>query len=176
MRFFKVAPAIVGIALLAAALSPRVSADDYDHMTTVTFSGPVEIPPVYITGMRVLPAGTYVFKLVNSSNDRHIVQRSTLRRTPAPLAGDDLIGIRLAGDRPDQDRLQQAVLANRGRQFVQQSLIEMAARLEAAGAQIRDRQGRPAGGRWGLGGGRRLGRRNTIGRLGLAKKMRQAAP
>ena len=24
--------------------------------------------------MRVLPAGTYVFKLVNSSNDRHIVQ------------------------------------------------------------------------------------------------------
>ena len=43
-------------------------------MTTVTFSGPVEIPPVYITGMRVLPAGTYVFKLVNSSNDRHIVQ------------------------------------------------------------------------------------------------------
>jgi len=56
------------------AFSPRVNADDYDHMTTVTFSAPVEIPPVYITGMRILPAGTYVFKLVNSSNDRHIVQ------------------------------------------------------------------------------------------------------
>jgi hypothetical protein len=74
MGFLKAAPAVIGVALLAAALSPRVNADDYDHMTTVTFSGPVEIPPVYITGMRVLPAGTYVFKLVNSSNDRHIVQ------------------------------------------------------------------------------------------------------
>jgi hypothetical protein len=74
MRFFKAAPALLGIALLAAAFAPRVAADDYDHLTTVTFSGPVEIPPVYVTGMRVLPAGTYVFKLVNSSNDRHIVQ------------------------------------------------------------------------------------------------------
>jgi len=35
---------------------------------------PVEIPPVYVTGMRVLPAGTYVFKLLNSSSNRHIVQ------------------------------------------------------------------------------------------------------
>jgi len=74
MTFFKVAPAVLGVALLAAAFSPRVTADDYDHMTTVTFSGPVEIPPVHITGMKILPAGTYVFKLVNSSNDRHIVQ------------------------------------------------------------------------------------------------------
>src|SRR5580704_8752707 len=74
MRFTKAVPAVLGIALLAAALAPRVTADSYDHMTTVTFSGPVEIPPVYITGMKVLPAETYVFKLVNSSNDRHIVQ------------------------------------------------------------------------------------------------------
>jgi hypothetical protein len=74
MRLFKAVPAVIGIALLAAAFSPRVIADDYDHMTTITFSGPVEIPPVYVTGMKVLPAGTYVFKLVNSSNDRHIVQ------------------------------------------------------------------------------------------------------
>jgi len=54
--------------------SPSAKADDYDKKTIVTFSGPVEIPPVYITGMRVLPAGTYVFKLVNSSSNRHIVQ------------------------------------------------------------------------------------------------------
>lgn len=73
MRFLKAAP-IALAALLAVAFSPRVTADSYDHMTTVTFSGPVEIPPVYITGMRILPAGTYVFKLVNSSSDRHIVQ------------------------------------------------------------------------------------------------------
>ncbi len=74
MRFFKAAPAVLGMAFLGVALTPRVQADSYDHMTTITFSAPVEIPPVYITGMKVLPAGTYVFKLVNSSNDRHIVQ------------------------------------------------------------------------------------------------------
>ena len=74
MTFFKAVPAVFGMAFLGAAFSPSVKADNYDHMTTVTFSEPVEIPPVYVTGMRILPAGTYVFKLVNSSNDRHIVQ------------------------------------------------------------------------------------------------------
>ena len=74
MTFFKAAPAVLGMAFLGAAFSPSLKADDYDHMTIITFSAPVEIPPVHISGMKVLPAGTYVFKLVNSSNDRHIVQ------------------------------------------------------------------------------------------------------
>src|SRR5579864_5349141 len=74
MTFFRAAPAVLGIAILGAAFSPSAKADDYDKKTTVTFSGPVEIPPVHITGMRVLPAGTYVFKLLNSSSNRHIVQ------------------------------------------------------------------------------------------------------
>jgi len=74
MTLFRAAPAALGMALLGAALSPSLKADDYDKKTTMTFSGPVEIPPVYITGMRILPAGTYVFKLVNSSSNRHIVQ------------------------------------------------------------------------------------------------------
>ena len=74
MKFFKVAPAVLSMAFLGAAFSPIAKADDHDKKTTVTFSGPVEIPPVYITGMRVLPAGTYVFKLVESSSNRHIVQ------------------------------------------------------------------------------------------------------
>jgi len=51
--------------LLVAALP--VAADQWDKKTTVTFSQPFEIP-----GM-ALPAGTYVFKLLNSSSDRHIV-------------------------------------------------------------------------------------------------------
>jgi hypothetical protein len=74
MNFFKVAPAVLSMAFLGAAFSPIAKADEHDKKTTVTFSGPVEIPPVYITGMRVLPAGTYVFKLVESSSNRHIVQ------------------------------------------------------------------------------------------------------
>jgi hypothetical protein len=74
MTFLRAAPTVFCMALLGAMFSPGAKADDYDKKTTVTFSGPVEIPPVYITGMRVLPAGTYVFKLVNSSSNRHIVQ------------------------------------------------------------------------------------------------------
>jgi hypothetical protein len=74
VTFCKVAPAVFGAALLAAAFSSSAKADEYNQKTIVTFSEPVEIPPVYITGMRVLPAGTYVFKLVNSSSNRHIVQ------------------------------------------------------------------------------------------------------
>jgi hypothetical protein len=74
MRFLKAAPAVFGLAILGAAFSPNAKADDFDKTTTVTFSAPVEIPPVYVTGMKVLPAGTYVFKLVNSYSDRHIVQ------------------------------------------------------------------------------------------------------
>ena len=74
MKVFRAVPAVVCAALLGLWLSPGVKADDYDKKTTVTFSGPVEIPPVHIKGMRILPAGTYVFKLLNSSSNRHIVQ------------------------------------------------------------------------------------------------------
>jgi hypothetical protein len=37
----------------------------------VTFNAPVEVPGV---GAQTLPAGTYVFKILDSSSDRHIVQ------------------------------------------------------------------------------------------------------
>jgi hypothetical protein len=37
----------------------------------VTFDAPVEVPGV---GAQTLPAGTYVFKLLDSPSDRHIVQ------------------------------------------------------------------------------------------------------
>jgi hypothetical protein len=74
MTFFKTASTVFCMGLVGAMFSPSAKADDYDKKTVVTFSGPVEIPPVHITGMRILPAGTYVFKLVNSSSNRHIVQ------------------------------------------------------------------------------------------------------
>src|SRR5665213_2481816 len=74
MKSFKAVPIVCCIAVLGAIFSPSAKADDYNKKTTVTFSGPVEIPPVHIKGMRILPAGTYVFKLMNSSSNRHIVQ------------------------------------------------------------------------------------------------------
>jgi hypothetical protein len=40
----------------------------------ITFSAPVEIPGVHLAGWGVLPAGTYVFKILDSLPDRHIVQ------------------------------------------------------------------------------------------------------
>jgi hypothetical protein len=74
MTFLRALPAVLGMAFLGATFSSSAKASDYDKKTTITFSGPVEIPPVYITGMRILPAGTYVFKLLNSDSNRHIVQ------------------------------------------------------------------------------------------------------
>jgi len=74
MTFLRAAPAVLCMALLGTAFSPNAKADEHDKKTTFTFSMPVEIPGVHIQGYGVLPPGTYVFKLVNSSSDRHIVQ------------------------------------------------------------------------------------------------------
>jgi hypothetical protein len=65
---------VCGVALVSVVLAPAARADDYNEKTVVTFSGPVEIPGVHLKGWGVLPAGTYVFKLVDSQSDRHIVQ------------------------------------------------------------------------------------------------------
>src|SRR5262249_52983655 len=48
--------------------SASVKADAWNKKTILTFSQPVEVPGV------VLPAGTYVFRLLDSASDRHIVQ------------------------------------------------------------------------------------------------------
>ena len=53
---------------LLGVLSPQARADVWNQRTTFTFSGPVEVPG------KVLPAGTYVFKLLDSPSDRNIVQ------------------------------------------------------------------------------------------------------
>ena len=62
------------LALTGAVLSPAAKADERNRKTVLTFSGPVEIPGVHLKGWGVLPAGTYVFKILDSQSDRHIVQ------------------------------------------------------------------------------------------------------
>lgn len=74
MKFLRAAPTVFCLALLGAAFSPSAKADAWDRKTVITFSGPVEIPGVHLIGWKTLPAGTYVFKIVNSQSDRHIVQ------------------------------------------------------------------------------------------------------
>jgi LPXTG-motif cell wall-anchored protein len=61
------------LSLVALTFLPNAKADEWNKKTTVTFSEPVEVPGV---GAQTLPAGTYVFKLVDSAADRNIVQIS----------------------------------------------------------------------------------------------------
>ena len=60
--------ALVAALLLLLSLSPGAKADDWNKKTVVTFDQDVDIPGW------VLPAGTYVFKLLNTSSNRFIVQ------------------------------------------------------------------------------------------------------
>jgi len=53
---------------VSAIILPAAKADEYNRKTVITISNPVEVPGV------VLPAGTYVMRLFNSSSNRHIVQ------------------------------------------------------------------------------------------------------
>src|ERR1039457_600556 len=56
------------VALAGAALAPRLNADEWNKKTTITITEPVRLPTT------VLEPGTYVFKLLDSPSDRHIVQ------------------------------------------------------------------------------------------------------
>jgi hypothetical protein len=59
------------ISVVCMMASGAASAQNWDKTTRVTFNVPVEIPGI---GAQVLPAGTYVFRLLDSLSDRHIVQ------------------------------------------------------------------------------------------------------
>src|SRR5690349_1449734 len=74
MKLLRVVTPVFCMALMGTAFSPSANADDWNRKTEITFSGPVEIPGVHLTGWGVLPAGTYVFKILDSQSDRHIVQ------------------------------------------------------------------------------------------------------
>lgn len=71
MKQFRVFAIAVCLLAVGVFLLPSATADDWNRKTTVTFSAPVEVPGV---GAQVLPAGTYVFKILDSLSDRHIVQ------------------------------------------------------------------------------------------------------
>jgi pyruvate/2-oxoglutarate dehydrogenase complex dihydrolipoamide acyltransferase (E2) component len=64
------------LTVLCVVVAPKAKADEWNHKTTVTFSESFEVPGV---GQHILPAGTYVFKLLDSPSDRHIVQIFNVR-------------------------------------------------------------------------------------------------
>jgi hypothetical protein len=71
MKLLKTLAAVICLVALCAFAAPAALADDHNKETVVTFSAPVEVPGV---NAQVLPAGTYVFVLVDSITNRHIVR------------------------------------------------------------------------------------------------------
>ena len=68
MKHFSIARA-AAFGVLAIMSFPAASvADDYDKKTIITITEPLEVPGI------VLQPGKYVFKLLNSSSNRHIVE------------------------------------------------------------------------------------------------------
>jgi hypothetical protein len=59
---------VISLLLIGVLLAPNACADEWDKRTIFTFSEPVQVSGV------VLPAGTYVFKLMDIQGDRNLVQ------------------------------------------------------------------------------------------------------
>jgi len=74
MKIFKGMTTVCCLAVIGAVCTPGARADEWNRKSVITFSAPVEIPGVHLAGWGVLPAGTYVFKILDSQSDRHIVQ------------------------------------------------------------------------------------------------------
>jgi hypothetical protein len=66
------------LTLLCVLAAPKANADDFNRKTVITFSEPFEVPGA---GAQILPAGTYIFKVMDSPSDRHIVQISNQDET-----------------------------------------------------------------------------------------------
>ncbi len=68
MKSWKVLTTVVCLPLAWAALQSTARAGEWTQSTIFTFSEPVEVPG------RVLPAGSYLFKLMDSPSNRNIVE------------------------------------------------------------------------------------------------------
>jgi hypothetical protein len=68
MKIVKALLCLLTVTLFAAILLPSARADQWNKKTIVTFSEAVEVPG------KILPAGTYTFRLLDSPADRHIVE------------------------------------------------------------------------------------------------------
>ncbi len=66
--FYIGALAVTGVGLIGTSFVPRAHADTWNKMTIVAVNEPI------IAGNKVLDPGTYVWKLLDSQSDRHIVQ------------------------------------------------------------------------------------------------------
>ena len=72
-------------------------------------------------------------------DDRDVVNAGLLRGSPAPLAGDDLVGVGGPRVGPDDNRLDDALLADRIGQFCKMFIVERAPRVARVGPNEFDR-------------------------------------
>jgi hypothetical protein len=95
---------VVGLMLAFAFTPSLLHADEFDQATKFTFSQPVQIPG------RILPAGTYWFQLLNTTN-RQIVEVQAEDHTPIALlytfarersSGNEDVAVTLADRGPNQ--------------------------------------------------------------------------
>jgi len=68
MKIIKPVLLALAVGLFGAMFASGVQANDWNKVTVMTFSQPIEIPG------QILPGGTYTVKLVNIDSDRHVVQ------------------------------------------------------------------------------------------------------
>jgi len=80
MRLLKPMAVVVAVAALSFVLAPKVGASNWDQKTILTFNQAVEVPGA------VLPAGTYVLKVVDSLGTRNIIR--VLNKVRIPGHGD----------------------------------------------------------------------------------------
>ena len=78
MNRFKVVALLFCSFLMALAISPKAQADEFNKKTVLTFTEPFEVPGV---NAQILPAGTYVFKIIDVTGDRDVVQISNADET-----------------------------------------------------------------------------------------------
>src|SRR5262245_42528380 len=64
----RLARAICCATAMMLCIAPSLRADEYNKLTYLTFSGPVQVPGA------VLPAGTYTFKLADPDGGRRVIQ------------------------------------------------------------------------------------------------------
>src|SRR6185437_9712146 len=96
---------------------------------------------VQVLALDVLDDGDLDRLLVRQRADDHwhFVQSGELSGPPAPLAGDDLEGLRVHGRRPDHERLHKPALADRAGKLLELCLGKIPPRIEPARFQQSER-------------------------------------
>jgi hypothetical protein len=73
MKLLKGIGTVLCLSVLCVLVAPKAKADDFNRKSIVTFTAPVEVGG---SNAQVLPAGTYVFKVMHAGVYSHIVQIS----------------------------------------------------------------------------------------------------